>query len=223
LARLGWLAACALLVSACAGGGGGGQSAPAAAVAGLHGAPVSTSVNGSPVVSGSPQTAATVGSAYVFQPTASDPEGDPIEFQVANKPSWATFDSRTGRLSGVPSDADVGTYGNIVISASDGRATATLAPFSITVSHTQLGAATLTWLPPTENTDGSPIVDLAGYRIRYGRHPSELTELQIIPNPGISSAVVDNLSSGTWYFAVTAFNTGGVESEYSNLAEKVIL
>ena len=81
----------------------------------------------------------------------------------------------------------------------------------------------MSWNPPTENTDGSALTDLAGYRIRYGRHPAELTELQSIPNPGLSSAVVENLSSGTWYFAVSAYNTSGVESEYSNLAEKVIL
>jgi hypothetical protein len=223
-ARLGWLMASALIVSACGGGGGGGGApAPATAEAGRHGSTAPPTINSPPVVSGSPQADATVGSAYVFQPSASDPEGDPIEFQVANKPAWAIFDSRTGRLAGTPAEADVGTYANIVISVSDGRATATLVPFSIAVSHNQLGAATLTWLPPTENTDGSPIEDLAGYRIRYGRHPAELTELQNIPNPGISGAVVENLSRGTWYFAVTAYNTAGIESEYSNLAEKAIL
>lgn len=221
-ARFGWLTATALLVSACGGEDGGGGGAQAA-VAGAHGGTATPPVNTVPSVSGSPSSVATAGSAYAFQPSASDPDGDAIEFRVSNKPAWASFDPVTGRLSGTPSEADVGTYAAIVITASDGRATASLAPFSITVSSTQPGAATLTWLPPTENTDGSPIQDLAGYRIRYGRHPAELTELQSIPNPGISSAVVENLSSGTWYFAVTAYNTGGIESEYSNLAEKVIL
>jgi len=180
-------------------------------------------VNGAPVVSGAPETAATAGSAYIFQPGASDPEGDPIEFQISNLPAWASFDARTGRLAGTPSAADVGTYANIVISVSDGKASAALAPFTIAVAPIQLGAATLTWLPPTENTDGSPVVDLAGYRIRYGRRAGELTELQSIPNPGITSAVVENLASGNWYFTVSAYNTSGVESEYSNLAEKTIL
>ena len=91
------------------------------------------------------------------------------------------------------------------------------------MSQSQLGAATLTWLPPTENIDGSPIDDLAGYRIRYGRLAGELTELQSIPNPGITSAVVENLASGTWYFTVSAYNTSGVESESSNLAQKTII
>lgn len=211
------------MLGACGGGGGDAGSDATAAVAGAHGSIPSAPVNSAPRVSGTPSSIATAGSAYSFQPSASDPDGDSIEFQVSNKPTWASFDPRTGQLTGTPSEADVGTYAGIVITAFDGRATTAMAPFSITVSSTQPGAATLTWLPPTENTDGSPIEDLAGYRIRYGRHPAELTELQSIPNPGISSAVVENLSRGTWYFTVTAYNTAGIESEYSNLAEKVIL
>ena len=225
-ARLGGLIATALVISACGGGGGGGGTANTAAAdpaSGQTASAVPTPRNSAPVVSGSAETAATAGSTYTFQPNAYDPDGDPIEFQVANKPSWATFDPRTGRLSGTPSSADIGTYVGIVISASDGTVTAALAPFTITVSDTQLGAATLTWLPPTENTDGSPIDDLAGYRIRYGRLAGELTELQSIPNPGITSAVVENLASGTWYFTVSAYNASGVESEYSNVAQKTIL
>lgn len=224
-ARLGGLIATALVISACGGGGGGGGKASTLVVpaTGQTASAVPTPRNSAPVVSGSAETAATAGSTYTFQASAYDADGDPIEFQVANKPSWATFDPRTGRLSGTPSSADVGTYANIVIAAFDGTATAALAPFTITVSDTQVGAATLTWLPPTENTDGSPIDDLAGYRIRYGRLAGELTELQSIPNPGITSAVVENLASGTWYFAVSAYNASGVESEYSNVARKTIL
>jgi hypothetical protein len=224
--RLGGLVATALVLAACGGGGGGGGAANSAAAVPPSSQTASAAPapkNGAPVVSGSPETAVTAGSTYAFQPNAYDPDGDPIEYRVENKPAWAVFDGRTGRLSGSPSNADVGSYANIVISVSDGKSTSALAAFTITVSDTQLGAATLTWLPPTENTDGSPIEDLAGYRIRYGRHPAELKDIQSIPNPGISSAVVENLSSGTWYFTVTAYNTSGIESEYSNLAEKVIL
>jgi hypothetical protein len=223
-ARLGGLLAAALVLAACGGGGGGspgsGVAVPASSPAP---SPAPIPVNGAPVITGAPQPAATAGSVYIFQPSASDPEGDPIEFQVSNLPAWARFDARTGRFAGTPADADVGTYASIVISVSDGKASTALAPFTITVAATQLGAATLTWLPPTENTDGSPIADLAGYRIRYGRHAGELTELQSIPNPGITSAVVENLASGNWYFTVSAYNTRGTESEYSNLAEKTIL
>jgi len=222
-ARLGGLVATAVVLAACGGGGGGGGASGAAAAPSQAPSIAPTPVNGAPRVSGAPLTDATAGSIYAYQPSASDPDGDAIEFQVSNLPAWASFDARTGRLAGTPSDADVGTYANIVISVSDGKASAALAPFTITVAQIQLGAATLTWLPPTENTDGSPITDLAGYRIRYGRHAGTLTEQQSIPNPGITSAVVENLASGTWYFTVTAYNTSDIESEYSNLAQKTVL
>ena len=70
------------------------------------------------------------GQAYAFQPTASDPDGQVLAFGVANKPSWADFDVATGRLSGTPGAGTAGTYSNIVISVSDGQASATLPAFA---------------------------------------------------------------------------------------------
>jgi len=179
--------------------------------------------NSPPTISGAPLTSVTADSAYAFQPQASDADGDPLQFQVSNKPAWASFDVATGRLSGTPAAADVGTYFDIVISVSDGKASTVLPAFSITVAQVQVGAATLTWLPPTENTDGSPLQDLAGYRIRWGRDPSQLDQVQSIPNPGVTSAVVENLSSGTWYFSVAAYNRDGFESDPSNLAQTTVM
>jgi hypothetical protein len=179
--------------------------------------------NTTPTISGTPGTSVTVSQAYVFKPTASDPDaGQTLAFGIANKPSWATFDVSTGQLSGTPSPLDVGTYSNIVISVSDGQASATLKAFGIAVVDVASGAATLTWMPPTLNTDGSALADLAGYKIRYGQSAANLTQVVQIPNAGVTSAVVESLSPGTWYFAVAAYNTSGVESDLSNVAQKVI-
>lgn len=179
--------------------------------------------NSPPTITGEPLTSITADTAYSFQPQAADADGDPLQFQVTNKPAWASFDAATGRLSGTPGAADVGTYANIIVSVSDGKAATSLPAFSITVAQIQLGAATLTWQPPTENTDGSPITDLAGYRVRYGRDPAQLSEIQSIPNPGITTAVVENLARGTWYFSVSAFNRDGLESDPSNLAQTTVM
>jgi len=179
--------------------------------------------NNPPTINGEPLTSVTAETAYSFQPQAADPDGDPLQFQVTNKPAWAVFDAATGRLSGTPGAADVGTYANVIVSVSDGKAATSLPAFSITVAQIQLGAATLTWQPPTENTDGSPITDLAGYRVRYGRDPAQLSEIQSIPNPGITTAVVENLARGTWYFSVSAYNRDGLESDPSNLAQTSVM
>jgi len=89
--------------------------------------------NSAPMISGNPAFAVNANTAYNFTPTASDPDNDTLSFLVAGRPRWASFDSSTGRLSGVPTLSDVGTYSGIVISVTDGTASASLAPFEITV------------------------------------------------------------------------------------------
>ena len=75
------------------------------------------------------------------------------------------------------------------------------------------GSATLSWTPPTQNTDGSTLTNLAGFRIHV-RHVGERRSTQTveIANPGVATYVVTGLNSGTWYFAVKAYNSGGAES-----------
>jgi hypothetical protein len=183
-----------------------------------------TQANRAPTISGTPATSVTSGQAYSFTPTASDPDsGQTLRFGIANAPSWSSFDVVTGRLSGTPNNTHVGTTSNIVISVSDGSLNATLPAFSITVADVQTGSATLRWTPPTLNEDGSPITNLSGYRIYYGTNSSNLAMVVELPNPGLTSAVVENLSPATWYFAVKAYNTANVESSLSNIASKTIL
>jgi hypothetical protein len=89
--------------------------------------------NLAPTISGTPATKTWVDDAYVFQPTASDADGDTLVYSVTGLPAWAQFDTRTGRLHGTPRDAHVGTYANVVVGVSDGRRSATLPAFSIQV------------------------------------------------------------------------------------------
>lgn len=77
------------------------------------------------------------------------------------------------------------------------------------------GAVTLNWMPPTENTDGSPLTNLAGYDIHYGTASGDYTQTVAVSNPGIATYVVDNLTPGTYYFSVTAVNSEGAESPLS--------
>ena len=178
--------------------------------------------NRPPVISGSPATSATVAQAYSFTPSASDPDGQALTFSIVNKPSWATFNTSTGRLSGTPAAANAGTYSGIAISVSDGAATASLPSFTVTVQQIQLGSATIRWTPPTQNTDNSPLTNLRGYRIYYGTSSGNLSQVLDLPNAGLSSGVVENLSPGTWYFAVTSYNASNVESDRSNVTSKTI-
>jgi hypothetical protein len=181
------------------------------------------SANQAPTISGSPLTSARVNEPYSFQPSASDPEGDALTFQISNKPAWATFDTGTGRLSGTPSTSSTGVFSNVRITVSDGRASSVLAPFSISVTSSQaIGSATLSWQPPTSNTDGSPLTNLAGYVVRYGTAPDALDIQVRIDNPGLVTYVVSDLTPATWYFQVVAYNSVGVESSPSATGSKTI-
>jgi hypothetical protein len=189
-------------------------------------APFSIEVQGTPnrapTISGTPPTTVQAGQSYAFTPSAADADNDTLTFSVSNKPAWASFDSRTGQLSGTPGDADAGTFWDVVISVSDGKAEASLAAFSIDVTQIGSGAVTLSWTPPTTNTDGTPLLGLNGYIISYGQASGQYTDRLTISNPGITSAVIENLAPATWYFAVRATTDKGSESDDSNEAVKTI-
>jgi hypothetical protein len=162
------------------------------------------------------------GQSYSFQPSAGDANGDGLTFSAANVPTWASFNSTTGRLTGTPSAGDVGSYSGIIITVSDGTATASLASFSVAVTAIGTGSATLSWVPPTLNDDGSALTDLAGYQILYGLSADDLSQNVAVQNSSVSTYVVENLTAGSWYFAVIAVNTAGVTSGLSNVASKKI-
>jgi hypothetical protein len=178
--------------------------------------------NQAPKISGTPTTSINANSAYSFRPSASDADGDTLKFTIANKPSWASFSTTTGQLSGTPSAANVGVYSGVVISVSDGKVSTSLPSFAIAVNAVSLGSATLSWTPPTQNTDGTSLSNLAGYRIVYGVSATALNQTIEIANPSVSTYVVDGLSPSTYYFAVRAYTSGGQESANSNVASKSV-
>jgi len=193
-------------------------------------------------LSGVPSTSVVAGQPYAFQPTATSRYSRSLTFSISNKPAWASFDRVTGRLWGTSTDA--GVWSNIVIGVTDGRKTARLPAFRITVTAVTTpvastsaltptststaivqpvtGNATISWLPPTQNTDGSTLTNLSGYKVFYGTDPTSLSQSVQIPNPGLTICVIESLSQGTWYFAVKAFSANGTESDASNVASKTI-
>lgn len=182
-----------------------------------------TQGNRAPTISGSPPTAAREGQAYAFTPSAADADGNRLSFSITNRPAWAQFNTGNGALTGTPGAGTVGTYSSITIRVTDGIATATLPAFSIAVQQSAVGSATLSWQPPTTRTDGSPLTNLAGYRIRYGTSPASYPNLIGIPNGGLTSAVIENLPPSTYYFVISAYDTTGAESVNSSAVSKTIL
>jgi hypothetical protein len=196
----------------------------------------STMAHATTWIYGTPGGNATAERWYAFQAWAKDNDHRSVTYSIKNKPGWASFDTRYGHLYGVPPDASVGTYSGITITASDGVSSASLPPFSIIVHPLKsggsgspppppsptTGSATLNWMPPLANTDGSTLTDLAGYVIHYGTNASQLTSTVKITNPGLTSYVLQNLVAGTYYFGVMAYDATGQSSVMSTIVSKTI-
>ena len=84
------------------------------------------------------------------------------------------------------------------------------------------GAATVSWVAPTTRTDGTPLTNLAGFRIYYGATSGSYPNSVSVTNPNLTSYAIDALPAGTYYFVATAFDASGNESAYSAPASKTI-
>jgi hypothetical protein len=180
-------------------------------------------VNQAPTISGSPSTQVTAGGSYSFTPTADDVDGDALTFSINVDLSWATFDETTGRLTGTPEETDVGTYGDIQITVSDGNEVVSLAPFSITVnsSASTTGSIVLSWTAPSTRSDGTAldVSELGGYQIFVGDSESNL-EMEMDLNVGSATGTtISDKPLGTYFVAITAYDQEGNISSYSNVIE----
>lgn len=130
--------------------------------------------------------------------------------------SWsstnATACTASGSWTGTKSLSGSQTVTNITANAS----------YTLTCKAADvLGSASLSWVLPTKNTDGSTLTNLAGSRISYGTSATALAQAVQISDPGIARYVVGNLAAGTWYFGIKAYTSTGVESSLSNVTSKV--
>lgn len=200
------------LLSGCGGGDDSGTVAQEPATT----APPPAVGNAAPKITGTAANTATVGKPYAFQPTATDPDKDLITFTIANKPVWASFDATHGKLSGTPTAKDAGGYANIEIAATDGKSVTPLPKFTLMVrTSATTEAVSIAWTPPTDNLDGTPLVNLSGYRIHYGTESQNYSDSVDISNAGMTRYVLDSLPPGKYYFALTALSGAGSESPFS--------
>ncbi|MGO3785800.1 MAG: tandem-95 repeat protein [Pseudoalteromonas prydzensis] len=180
------------------------------------------SVNDLPVISGTPTVSVSEKIAYSFAPTATDSEGDSLTFSISNKPSWLSFDSSTGLLSGTAGNSDVGVHSNIVISVSDGMDTVSLPAFNLTVINVN-DAPTIGGIPalnvdqdalysftPTANDiDGDSLTFSISNKPSWASFDSSTGQLSGTPSNddvGMTSNIVIAVSDGAITTALSSFN-----------------
>jgi hypothetical protein len=112
---------------------------------------------------------------------------------------------------------------DIMVTATDMDGQNVSSNIQINRESTGTGSVTLNWNAPSTRADGSPLTDLAGYRVYYGRM-SEIYDFKVrIRNPGILTYVIENLAPGEWFFVTAAYDSAGVESDFSNEVSTTIL
>lgn len=82
--------------------------------------------------------------------------------------------------------------------------------------------AALSWQAPATNVDGTELTDLAGFKIYYGKSSGSYSEVTDINNPLTTEYMIEGLAEGTYYFAATAYDAIGNESDYSTEVSKTI-
>lgn len=80
----------------------------------------------------------------------------------------------------------------------------------------------VSWTRPMANTDGTPLTDLAGYRVEWGECATNTFPYSVSVGPAATSYVV--VSSGIAKLCIRVFsiNANGAESDPSNVAQKRI-
>jgi hypothetical protein len=127
-----WALLCALPLAAC-NGAHDTQPDPAPPVSQSPGPTPPPPPDPAPQIAGIAPTRAVAGQPYSFQPTASDPDGEPLRFSISGKPGWASFDVATGRLWGVPAERDAGTHSQVEIRVNDATHSQALPSFVVDV------------------------------------------------------------------------------------------
>ena len=127
-----------------------------------------------------------------------------------------------GSSSGALAETNVPANRAPTITVADATHQTVIHPFEITVVDAAIGVAKLEWEKPLTKFDGSPLDDLAGYRIAYGHDASDLDASVYLDDPEQRTYEFATLGSGVWYFEVIAVSADGLEGPPSPSATKSI-
>jgi hypothetical protein len=138
--------------------------------------------------------------------------------------SSAGLTSSTGAGSANPGSGAGGSAatGQVTSNTTPPPAADPPAPLTQSPPPAAVAAVNLAWSAPTENSDGTPLTDLKGYKIHYGTQSQNYTGSISVDNPTVTTYLVDSLPAGTYYFAVTAYNSVGAESSLSDEVQSAL-
>ena len=84
------------------------------------------------------------------------------------------------------------------------------------------GSLTVDWVAPTTKADGTPLTDLAGFRILIGTTSGSYSQTVTVPSPSTLTYTASGLPANTYYAVAKAYDTSNGESGPSVEVSKVI-
>jgi hypothetical protein len=179
----------------CTGGGGGGSSPSTSSLVSISVTPANPSVP--------------VGVTKQF--TASGTYSDGTSHDITTQVTWSSSNTSVATVNSSGLATAVGA-GTATITATSGSISG-----NTTLTVTPAGTISLAWDPPTTNADGSPLTDLAGYKIYYGTAFGTYDHSIDVGN--VTTYTLTGLAQGqTYYIAVIAYDTSNNQSGFSNEA-----
>ena len=82
------------------------------------------------------------------------------------------------------------------------------------------GSVALAWDVPNTYVDGTPVTGEMGFKVYYGT--ASRTYTHIIDVKNVQNYTINALPPATYYFAITAYDSSGIESDYSTELSKTI-
>lgn len=156
--------------------------------------------SGSPVITSTPVTTATVGVAYSYDVNATDPNGDTITYSLTQAPAGMTINAASGLVAWTPTAGQVGSQ-SVTVRAADPGGLAMTQTFPITVSAAPTsGPMTMACADGTGTqcsgnailrTDNGVALTRSSVQV-HGRSTSDMGAV----NPNLSSAFGLALASG---------------------------
>jgi hypothetical protein len=148
---------------------------------------------------------------------------------VVPKLTWATTPAATSCTA----SGDPAWTGTKAASGTQTLAAITMSKtYRLTCTWPGSTTATLSWVAPTTNTDGTALAKcaastdsgpcLAKYRISRGASATALTDTRDHNFPLGTTATWTGLAAGTHFFGIKAVTGDGVESALSNVVSKVV-
>lgn len=149
-----------------------------------------------------------------------------VTVTLAGAPTYTTtFASSTtfSRVVTLRFRADSATTLRVTYAQTAGGGSINMQAAALAGAPTVVGAqTTLSWQAPALNLDGSSLTNLAGFRVYWGTTPGTYSNSAQIGSAATRTHTITGLGRGTWYFVVTALNSSGIESPYSNVWSKVV-